>query len=85
MTTMASTNKAIAVQRWLLVGVLASAAFLGTRHVVFGEEGSYSCCGDSTCTYLHAGCACPSGDGQCEFARCGSSYDHCCQQRCFSP
>jgi len=82
MTTMASTNKAIAVQRWLLVGVLASAAFLGTRHVVFGDDwgGVYNCCGESGCTILHALCACPNGDSDCA-RHCGSTTQ-CCPNRC---
>ena len=80
---MASTNKAIAVQRWLLVGVLASAAFLGTRHVVFGNVsglGIYSCCGESDCSTLRAVCACPNNeDRDCRY--CGS-YTTCCVDRC---
>lgn len=67
-------------QELLLLALLATTGFLGTRHLVLADElGAYSCCGDPQCTRLLATAACPNGD-----ADCTGSY-RCCELRCNDP
>jgi hypothetical protein len=63
----------------ILSAIAASGMYLSLAPAE--AEGTYSCCGDSSCDVLLAKSACPDGDDDCT----GAPGKNCCEDRCNDP
>ena len=64
---------------WALLAA-AALSIVVISDAVATPSGPYSCCGNSSCTTLHAHAACPGGSGDCDLF-----YNTCCVNLCYDP